>query len=235
MKIVTKPNYRVQERPVASDKCVIVFTAMGTRIGLYEIFIQRMNRKGYSCIMYDYPLRMVLDSRPAEWEEIYTELVQDAKNRIRIYKQKGHKNFYAYGISMGTLWSAKLARETPEISHVVINLTYGDLATNLWTYRGVKKIKATLEREGQTLESTRGIVAFADPIVNAPKLKGKKVLLYLSRTDRVQVYDQTKHTLAAFKEAELDLQYIENKYLGHFIGGTKNMLGIKQLIKFLES
>lgn len=235
MKIVTKQNFRVLERRVAGEKCIVVFTAMGTRIGLYEIFIKRMNLNGYSCIIYDYPLRMVLEAKPSEWETIYTDLVQDAKDRIAKYKQENYKKFYAYGISMGTLWSAKLARETPEISHVVINLTYGDLATNLWTYRGVRKVKATLESEGHTLESTRQIVAFADPIVNASKLKGKKILLYLSKTDRVQPYDQTKHTLAAFEKADLDFHYIENKYLGHFIGGTKNMLGVKKLIEFLES
>lgn len=113
--------------------------------------------------------------------------------------------------------------------------TYGDITSNLWTFRGVRKTRTNLIARGHTQESAKSVVAFIDPIVNATKLKGKKVLLYLSRKDRVILYDQSQHTLKAFKEAKLDLEYVENKYLGHFLGASKNMMNIKHLIKFLSS
>lgn len=235
MAIEKKKYCRVFEKPVAGDKVMFVFTAMGTRIGLYSLFVSVLNRLGYSCVMYDYPLRVVHDANNDEWQGLFKEVVGDAQTKIEKYKKSGATHFYAYGISMGTLFAHKLGCETADISHVVLNLTYGDVASNLWTYRGVRKTRTNLIAQGHTQESARSVVAFVDPIVNAPKLKGKKVLLYLSRKDRVIVYDQSQHTLKAFKEAQIDMEYVENKYLGHFLGASKNMMDMKRLTKFLSS
>lgn len=235
MRIVKNTYSRVLEKPVAGDKVLFIFTAMGTRIGLYRLFMGLMNRHGYSCIIYDYPVSIVHNAVEAEWQSLFTEVIGDAQQKIDTYRMTGTKHFYAYGISMGTLFAHMMAREAPEISHVALNLTYGDVASNLWTYRLVKKAKKNLIAQGYTKESARAVVAFIDPIVNAPKLKGKKVLLYLSKVDKVMLYDQSKETLEAFKKVGLDLQYVENKFLGHYIGGAKNLMSIKQLITFLNS
>lgn len=235
MKIIDNHIFRVRENIVKSDKVIFLFTAMGTRIGLYRLFISLLNRRGYSCVVYDYPLRLVHDAKETEWQGLFAEVISDAQSRIAQYKKQGYKHFYAYGVSMGTLFAHKFARDTADITHVVLNLTYGDVADNLWTYRGVRKTMKNLTAQGHTRESARSVVAFIDPIVNAPKLKGKKVLLYLSRTDKVIAYKQTKYTLQAFHQAGLQLDYVENRYLGHYAGAAKNMLSLKGLIKFLES
>jgi esterase/lipase len=234
-KIVVSKNYRVLEQFVDSDKVLFIFTAMGTKIGLYRLFMKLMNQQGYNCVVYDYPLRTVLTTHHSEWEGMYDELVHNVQQKIEKYKKCGKQKFYIYGVSMGTLFANKIARETADITHVVLNLTYGDLASNIWTYRGVKKVKKNLIKAGHNLDSAKSVVSFADPITNAHKLRGKKVLMYLSRTDQVLVYDHTRHTLQSFKDVGLDLHYVENKYLGHYLGGAKNMLGIKRLVKFLES
>lgn len=235
MPIQKKQFCRVLEKPVDGDKVVFLFTAMGTRIVLYLLFAKVLNRKGYSCVIYDYPISLVHNAKNEEWQGLFGEVIGDAQQKIQTYKQSGSKYFYAYGVSMGTLFAHKLARDTPDITHVVLNLIYGDVASNLWTYRGVRKTMKNLIAQGHTMESARSVVSFIDPIVNAPQLKGKKVMLYLSKPDRVIVYDQSKHTLHAFKQAELDLVYVENKYLGHFLGATKNMAGIKRLQSFFNS
>lgn len=235
MAIVKKKYCRVMEKPAAGDKVVFLFTAMATRIGLYRLFVAALNRRGYSCVVYDYPLRIVHDAKHDEWHGLFDEVLGDATGKIAKYKKQGKKHFYAYGVSMGTLFAHKLGRENADISHVVLNLTYGDVASNLWTFWGVRKTMKNLIAQGHTMESARDVVAFIDPIVNAPKLKDKKVLLYLSKPDRIIVYKQSKYTLQAFKDAKLDLEYEENKYLGHFLGGAKNMMSIGRLERFLKS
>jgi hypothetical protein len=231
-KIIDKHIFRVKEFPVDSDKVVFVFTAMGTKIGLYRLFVQMMNKRGYTCIVYDYPLKLIHSGKLEEWKKLFDGLVVDGQKRIEFYKNKGAANFNAYGVSMGTLFANKFTRDTPQISHLILNLTYGDLAQNIWTYRGVRKSKLNLMKQRIDIEKLRAGMEYADPIVNASKLKGRKVLLYLSRKDRVLVFDQTEYTKKAFEAADLDFEYIENKNLGHFLGAAKNLLAIKDIDRF---
>lgn len=229
-------SFRVKEfLQKDSQKIVFVFTAMGTKIGIYGWFIQALRRKGYSVVIYDYPLHVILDPAINSWSEFVDTVVTNAETRLALYKQNGYVDFYAYGVSMGTLLASRLAQDSVEINHVVLNLTYGDVADNIWTYRGVRKAKQKWLSLGVDREKLRELVADFDPIATAHRLQGKKVLLYLSRQDRVIVYAQSQFTKKAFEDAALDLQYVENKYLGHYFGAVKNMLGINRLDKFYRS
>ena len=236
-KIIDKNTFRVKEYPVksASPRVVVVFTAMGTKIGLYRLFVKLMKAKGYSCLVYDYPLKLLFEPKLQEWEQFYIDIVADAQERIHQLANADNASFYAYGVSMGTLIANKFARETKEVKHLILNLTYGVVAQNIWTWKGVKKAKAGLMKQGVDQTALRESIKYADPITNASKLKGKKVLLYLTRNDKVLVYDQTKYTKKAFEEAELDLKYVENKYLGHYFSGTKNLLAVNRIDKFYKS
>lgn len=232
--IVDRDVYRVAESLVDSKKVVFFFTAMGTKISLYRPAIRRLNRRGYSCVVYDYPLEVIFSGDLPQWEELYSQLIADAQERLQRFKAQGCTGFYAYGVSLGTLLANKFTRDTPEISHVIFNLTYGDVATNIWTYRGVNKAKHQLIHQGYDEARLRQAIQYSDPIVNAPKLKRKRVLLHLSRTDRVLPYDQTKATKHAFEKAGLDFEYAENKYLGHFLAGAKNTLAINRIDRFFS-
>jgi esterase/lipase len=235
MEIVANKSFRVQELPVESEKVIFIFTAMGTKIGLYKLFVRMLNNKGYSVVIYDYPLEMIINARLDEWEQFYTDIVADAQVKLAEYKSRGASKFYSYGVSMGTLIANKFARDTTDISHVVLNMTYGDVADTIWGYRGVKKTKQNLVEQGFDLEALRANLRYADPIVNASQLQGKKVLLYLSRADKVLRYEQTQHTLNAFKAAGLQMEYVENNYLGHYATGAKNMMELNTLVTFLDS
>jgi esterase/lipase len=234
-KIIDKKSFRVREWLVDSPKVVFVFTAMGTKIGLYRPFAGLMNRRGYSCIVYDYPLHMLFEAKLPSWERFYADIIADAQARLKRRKDEGATDFYAYGVSMGTLIVNKFTRDTPEISHLILNLTYGDVARNIWTYKGVKKTKRSLMEQGISEEDLRRAIRYVDPIQNAAQLKGKKVLLQTARKDRVLTYDLTKHTKLAFQAAGLDLTYQENKHLGHYMSGAKNMMSIRSIDAFFSS
>lgn len=234
--IEQKENFRVKEMLVeGGDKAIFIFTAMGTKIGLYRLFMSMMRKRGYSVVVYDYPMRSIQSGDLDVWRLFYKNIIDDAQGRLAKFKAGGVTNFYSYGISMGTLVANKFARDTPEISHVVLNMTYGDVADNIWTYKGVKKAKMNIVANGLDIDDLRKNIVYTDPIHNATALKGKKVLLYLAKRDRVLRYDQTKETLRAFREAGLQMEYVENKFLGHFATGAKNLLQVKRLEKFLNT
>jgi hypothetical protein len=235
--IIAKDNFRVEESLVPSDKVIFLFTAMGTKLGAYpyRIFVKQFNRKGYSCVVYDYPRQVVFSGNLELWRRLFDAVVADGQERMRAYKKQGTTHFYSYGVSMGTLFANIFARSTPEISHVILNLTYGDVARNTWTFKGVKKAKLSLIRQGIDEETLRQSITYFDPIVNAAGLKGKKVMLQLARRDSIFPYEQTKHTKQAFETSGLDMVYSENKYLNHLPAATKNLLSIQSIDKFFSS
>lgn len=235
--IINKGNFRVEEALVPSDKVVFLFTAMGTKMGAYpyRIFVKQFNKRGYSCVVYDYPRRVVSSGDLKLWQQLFREIVADGQERIKTYKERAITHFYSYGVSMGTLFANKFARDTSEISHVILNLTYGDVARNTWTFKGVKKAKLSLIDQGIDEETLRRSITYFDPIFNATGLRGKKVMLQLARHDSIFPYEQTKLTKRAFETAGLDMVYLENKYLNHLPAATKNLLSIKSIDRFYSS
>jgi len=210
---------------------------MGTKLSAYpyRIFVKRLNRRGYSCVVYDYPRQVVLGGDMNLWRRLFSDITADAQKRIKTYEEYGVTHFYSYGVSMGTLFANMLARSTPEISHVILNLTYGDVARNTWTFKGVKKAKLSLISQGIDEETLRRSITYLDPIFNAAGLNGKKVMLHLARHDHIFPYEQTKHTKYAFEASNLDMVYLENKYLDHLPAATKNLLSVKSIDRFYSS
>lgn len=234
-KIQTVGTFRFAEKQGRGDKLIFVFTAMGTKIGVYRPFLKLLNLRGFSYVVYDYSLSVVHSGDFELWEQHFYELIEHSQGKLGEYEKRGATKIYSYGISMGTLMANRLARETPQISHVVLNLTYGDIADNIWVYRGVSKAKESVIARGLSKEDLRRAVKYIDPIYNAESLRGKKVMLFLARRDKVLLNEQTQFTKKAFEDAGLDMVYVENKYLGHFTAGSKNMFQIRRLEKFFNS
>ncbi|HEY2003774.1 MAG TPA: hypothetical protein VGH44_01510 [Candidatus Saccharimonadia bacterium] len=235
--IIIKNDFRVKEALVPSDKVIFLFTAMGTRIGAYpyRFFVKQFNKRGYSCVVYDYPRRIVFSGDTKLWRRFFNEIVTDGQERVKMFKKQGVTHFYSYGVSMGTLCANKFTRDTPEISHVVLNLTYGDVARNIWTFKSVKKAKLSLLGQGIDEEAVRREITYLDPVYNAAGLIGRRVMLQLAKRDKIFPYDQTKYTKLAFEAAELDMVYSENKFLSHLPAATKNLLSISSIDKFFSS
>lgn len=234
-KITQQRNFRVLEKMVDSDKVVFVFTAMGTKIWLYRLFVKLMNNRGYSIVIYDYPMPLVSRAQFEVWEQFYDDILVDGQQRLATHKRAGVRHFYVYGISMGTLIGGMFARETPEVTHVILTLLYGDVATNIWLSPMTWKTRRTMRKQRVPMETLRKHVARVDPIQQAAGLRGKKLLLNLSRRDKILHYSETIKSKQAFDTAGIDMKYVENIYLGHFASGTKHLLSIKKIDNFYGS
>lgn len=228
--------FRVSVSEAAQPKAVVFFFAgMGMRLGMYQPFIRFLLRKGYSCVAYDYPIRIMWSGDVKVWRQLFDTVIADAQRRLAEYSEQGIKDFITYGNSMGTLVANKFCRDEPKVSKLVLNLTYGDVAYSIWTYRMMHPAKRKLQRQSIDEAALRQALRYCDPIVTAPGLKDKPVLLYLSRTDKVLPYHQTQRTRQAFEQAGVRLTYVENRWLGHYLGGAKNFLAKRALLEFLEA
>lgn len=234
-KIELKHNFRVLDSGLNSDRVIFVFTAMGTSIQHYRLFLKLLQRKGYDTIIYDYPTGLVLDARFDEWAELYQNIATDARDRMRIRKKQGSTKFFVYGVSMGTLLANRFVRETPDINHIIISLTYGDVADHIMHSPATQKTRHAMKAKGITYEYLRKMSRPFDPVQNAKGLAGKKVLLHLSKKDKVLNYDMTRMTKEALQRAGVDMQYTESKNLGHYGAGAKHMLQISRIDNFFKS
>lgn len=233
--IEVKKRFRVQEKLVNSDKAIFVFTALGTKIGNFRPFVKAMNKRGYSCIVYDYPMTLITNARIDEWQACLNDVTENAQLRITKLEKLGVKSFSAHGSSMGTLFAGLLTRKSPKISHTILNLPYGDVAYSVFTSKPPRRAKEKFVKDGVTQEEVAKALAFVDPIKTAPDFKNKKILVYTSKRDSVLKYSDARRTGEALKEHSANLTYIENNRLGHYGSGVKNLLSIKRLVKFLES
>jgi alpha-beta hydrolase superfamily lysophospholipase len=228
-------RFRVNENLVTSDKVVFIFTALGTKIGGYKLFIRSLNKHGYSCVIYDYPMSLITDAETREWQACLDDVVADAKLRLARLSGDGVTDFSAHGSSMGTLFAGLLTQRAPEISHTVLNLPYGDVAYSVFNSRPPRKARERFQKDGVSQQKVAEALAYVDPIKTAPAFKGKKVLLYTSKRDGVLKYNDAKRTREALVKSGAQLTYVENKHLGHYSSGVKNILGMKRLVAFLKS
>lgn len=233
--IESHARFRVQENLVDSDKVVIVFTAFGTQMRAYRLFTKVLNKRGYSSIIYDYPASIVHDAQIDDWHGFFEDVFADVKMRIKTLKAASYQHFYAHGSSMGTLLAAMAGRKCPEVTHTVLNLPYGDLGTAIYSAPPARYAKEKFLEQGITQEVFAEAFAYIDPLKTAPEFKDKKVLLFISKPDKVLDYNNSFNTRHALERAGAKLTYVENKRLGHHLGAVKNIVGIRRLTRFLES
>jgi dipeptidyl aminopeptidase/acylaminoacyl peptidase len=136
---------------------------------------------------------------------------------------------------MGTILAIKTAAELPEITRTIIMLTYGSIAENIWTWWFIHPAKRRAIRQGYTMESLDKKLAPISPIPNAPKLKGKKILLYIAFRDKILVYKQSHQFQEALDRAGVDYQLVENTKHGHNLSAYENFRQHSHWLTFLNS
>jgi hypothetical protein len=228
-------HYRVKEFGPNSTKIVFFFTILNTRLWLYWWPIRKLTKNGFKVIAYDYSGRLVLNGDVQKFLDVSHAIQSDVASRIRVYKVSGATDFYAFGSSMGTIFTIMCAANIREISKVVINLTYGSLAEHVWSWRYLRRSKRMLMREGITMERLEEMVTLISPIPNAAKLKGKEVLLYLARRDKVLPSSQSSKFKAALDKANVSYQYHESRWLGHVASIIANLWRWRIYTDFLRA
>lgn len=202
---------------------VFFFAGMGTRIWLYRLFIYRLVRRGYKVVAYDFDPAIVKKGDADNFLDVNERVSKSVKNHIKQFKREGVESFAAFGVSMGTVMAIKVTGENKEINKVVINMTYGSIAENVWTWKFIESTKRKSIEQGHTMESLDRKLAPVSPIPNAAKLKGKDVLLYLSTKDKILVFEQSKQFKDALDAHGVAYTYVQNDKHGHLIGGWQHM------------
>src|SRR5579871_613874 len=139
-------NFSVKSFGVSKERVIFLFTAFGTKYWWYYSLIKILTTAGYYVLVYDVNANFILTGTVAEWLHNVDSVIVDVKRKKERLEKYGAKRFFAFGVSMGTLLAMRIAIEIPEIKKVVVNLTYGSLADNIWSWKRLKTIRKRLEQ-----------------------------------------------------------------------------------------
>ena len=230
---MTSDLFRVKEFGLENKKIVFFFTGMGTRRWLYTWPINRMVKQGFRVVTFDFEPLIVHKRDPDTWLNVIEAVVKTVREIVNDLKQSGINDFSVFGFSMGTLPAIKSAATIPEIQKAVIMLTYGSVAENVWSWWFIRPAKIRALKLGYTMTSLDKKLAPLTPVANAPKLKGKKLLLYISHKDKIIPYEQASQFKDALESAGVDFTLIENKRFGHNLSGLNNFRNDEVWLDFL--
>jgi hypothetical protein len=213
---------------------IFFFTAFLTKYWLYYPTINILTRAGYYVVVYDVHKELILTKDAQDFLSVTQALITDVQRQVSDLKKQGVRGFSVFGSSMGTVPAMRAAIDTPEIKKVIINITYGSLVDNIWSWKFLRKLKHRLVESGMTKAELEKLFEPISPLSMATKLPGKKVLLYLAKNDKVILFEQSRQFKQALDKAKVDYQYYQNNTFGHIIGGYGNLLRSKIYLDFLK-
>ncbi len=197
--------------------------------------VWRLVRAGYRVVVYDYDATIATVSAQVTLGR-FEAILGDAASRLRAYNVDGVREFYAFGTSMGTNFAINLAARHLEVTKVVLNLSYSNVADHIIAMPALKLVPRSvwdryLEASGGEVGMHRNFDAYA-PLNLASQMTGKQVLLYLARRDRLLQYRHTRQLLERLRSSDCELTYYENPRASHYWAALRNGLGGRQYLQF---
>jgi pimeloyl-ACP methyl ester carboxylesterase len=229
--------YQVKEYGGVSDKVVFLFCPFGVpswQMALPGLPIRRLTHRGYKVFAYSYGLPIITIT-PAITIENMRAILDDADKRIN--RLGSNQTIYCFGTSMGTVLAANFASHHTRVSKLVLNLCYVNIADHIlhlpfmWLITP-RKVKQYVAAGG----GTHGLHKIFDPYSPdhlLDRLKGRDILLYTSRNDRILQYKDTKDLRKSMNKANIHVSYSVSRWLGHYLTALANHLRAKKYLQFL--
>lgn len=129
-----------------------------------------------------------------------------------------------------------VANESKDISKLILNTAGSDPAENVWVSKITNgKFKSEIINKGYTLEKLQKAWRTITPINNIDNLKDKKILVYLSKKDKIIPFSIGMKFIQELDKRNYDYQLIVNTKLGHLQTAMFNSFRATVYLKFLEN
>ncbi len=229
------PAYSSKSFGLVKENVIFFFTAFGHKYWLYYPAIKKLTKAGYYVIVYDINPNIVFNGNIPELLTHVDILINDIKKQVESLKKQRAKTFISFGNSAGTILAMRAAIEIADIQKVIINLTYGSLTDNIWSWRMLQGVKKSFENAGLSKSEVEKLLEPISPLSMAPKLKNKKLLLYLAKRDKIILFEQSQQFKEALDEEKIGYIYHQNNVFGHILSGAINLTRSKIYLDFLAS
>jgi pimeloyl-ACP methyl ester carboxylesterase len=231
--------YKVTEyHAKVAGRTVFFFCPFGLPVWLLALPgmpIWHLRRHGFAVIAYSYWSAIATGTYQQTVANIRA-MIDDVRHRLSLLNPE--EEISCFGTSMGTVMATNVAAEYPRIKKVILNLSYADISDhviNLPSIRTIpaKRLQAYLEAAGSE-ENLRAAFDPFSPVTLTHQLKGKKVLLYLSKDDGILKLIHTTKLHDALVAAGVDLEFHQNRRGRHVFALFVNYLRYRRWLQFLE-
>jgi esterase/lipase len=211
---------------------IYFFLGFGGTTTMYSPIILRLRKNGFSVVVFRFSVRKIMDLRidtlPVSIHDI-CETVADYET-----KRTDKLQTISFGNSMGSVFAWHIAQRIRSIDKVVANTGYALISKMTFEWPKNKKWLEELSRDGHTPETLHKAIIDSEPITHFDKLKGKKVLLFMSRNDNVIDFAHAQIFKDALEHNGIEYTYVETENKTHGLVVAKNLVG-KKVIDFLKS
>lgn len=228
-------DFYISKHGKQNKKVIFLLAGWQNKIWMYGLFAKILARNGYYCIAYAYN-NSVLSPDTKKTVMYLTDVRNNILNRIGELKKEGYTDFSIFGTSLGSVIALMVANKTPDISKVILNTPGIDMAQTIWGWDKVKTyFKKALIEQNFTLEKLIAVWKPISPSSNIDNLHGKRILVYLSKNDRMIPYHQGQKLVRELESKKYDVKVITNNHVGHLLAGALNLLKAKTYLEFLNS
>lgn len=217
----------------------VIFILIGWRAKIWPLWIvtKILESNGYYCICYFYDNSIL---SPDIKTVANVQLVKgDILDKISNLKKKGYTKFSIIAASFGTLIALLVSNESKDIKKVLLSTSGADPAATVWTWDRVdrkvfKDFKEKLLQQNLTLQKLQKMWKPIIPLYHMDNLQDKKILVCLSKKDKIIPFSIGMELIHAFQKRNYDYKLIVNTRFGHFFTTVYYCLNVRMYLKFLS-
>lgn len=217
--------FRLYKNRYGVNKKKVVFLLSGWQgtQAQHWLFSKLIEKSGYNCITYTYD-KEILDPNPKLTANNVSMVVADILNEISLFKNQSIHDITIIGTSMGNIPAIITANKSADVGKLILNMCGYDMAHIIWSWDHViKGFKEEMIKTGVTLEKLTREWQSINPKNNLTMLKNKKILLLMSKSDKIIPFQQAEDLRKSLQKINGSTIFETSHYFGHYLYGVINL------------
>ncbi|HSE29789.1 MAG TPA: prolyl oligopeptidase family serine peptidase [Candidatus Saccharimonadales bacterium] len=215
----------------SGDKLVLFYIGWRGELKTYNYPIKKLVNAGFKVIAYEYESGVLTPNIEATLKNAKA-ILDDSLRKIE--ENKSATQIATFGTSYGTLIASLVAKKSPKVSKVILNLAGDWLGDTVWSWdRTNKDFKDELIKDGVSKIQLHSAWATISSAYQSEKLKDKDVLLYVAKNDHVIPYDRGIALARDLKKGGANVILKTNRF-GHMVSIIVNLARSKTYLDFLQ-
>ena len=174
-----EPYFKIYK--AKSDKAVFLYHGWAQGVNPFIHVVQKLKKK-YNVVLFYYPLKIICDE-PKLTPIYFNKMLNLSKKAIKKLEKENVKEFYSFGVSLGTFLSIYIANKTKKLSKMVLSIGGISFSDTFWDSITFIKLKNKITKNGYDLQKLKKEWNSIEPYNNLENVKNKKILVYNSTTD----------------------------------------------------
>lgn len=213
------------------NKLVMLYVGWHGSIKSYNYPIQKLVKAGYKVIAYEYKNNVLAPDIEVTLQNAQA-ILKDSMQKIS--ENKSATQIATFGTSYGTLIACLVAKKSPRVNKVILNLAGDWLGDTVWNWNKTNKdFKDELVKLGMTEVKLHSAWETISSAYEAEKLKDKQVLLYVAKNDRVIPYDRGISLAKELKKGGAKVTLKTSRF-GHMVSIILNLARAQTYLDFLR-